>query len=212
MTEDEWLACTDSMRMLRSIRDKVSHRKEALFTCACCHRLWVWLSDECRRQVGVMGRYAEDPGQPDVGGEEFESAFMASQAAAPEPVRGAFDALLLAACGYWRVEAVAETEQEALADPAWLHELEGQAPLVRDIIGNPFRPARIDPVWLAWSDGTVVKLAQAIYDDRAFDRLPVLADALLDAGCEDADLLGHLRGPGPHVRGCWVVDLLLGKE
>jgi hypothetical protein len=55
-------------------------------------------------------------------------------------------------------------------------------------------------------------LAQAIYEDRAFDRLPVLADALEDAGCTNSDLLGHLRGPGPHARGCWVLDLLLGKE
>jgi hypothetical protein len=58
----------------------------------------------------------------------------------------------------------------------------------------------------------IPKLAQAIYDDRAFDRLPVLADALEDAGCTDPDFLGHLRGPGPHVRGCHIVDLLLGRE
>jgi hypothetical protein len=61
------------------------------------------------------------------------------------------------------------------------------------------------------NDGTVVKIAQAIYDDRAFDRLPVLADALEDASCNEAAILSHLRGPGPHVRGCWVVDLLLGR-
>jgi hypothetical protein len=67
------------------------------------------------------------------------------------------------------------------------------------------------PVWLCWHGGTIPKLAQAIYDERAFDRLPVLADALEEAGCTDADLLGHLRGPGPHVRGCWALDLLLGK-
>jgi hypothetical protein len=83
---------------------------------------------------------------------------------------------------------------------------------IRDIFGPlPFRPVALAPAWLAWNGGTVVKLAEAIYEDRAFDRLPILADALLDAGCEDADLLGHLRGPGPHVRGCWAVDLLLGK-
>ena len=70
----------------------------------------------------------------------------------------------------------------------------------------------IDPSWLAWNNGIVVKMAQAVYEERAFDRLPVLADALEEAGCADADLLSHLRGPGPHVRGCWAVDLLLGKE
>jgi hypothetical protein len=58
----------------------------------------------------------------------------------------------------------------------------------------------------------VKKLAAAIYDDTAFDRLPILADALEEAGCHDAEILAHCRGPGPHVRGCWVIDLLIGKE
>jgi hypothetical protein len=84
--------------------------------------------------------------------------------------------------------------------------------LLRDIIGNPFRLVTVHADWLTWNHRMIANLAQAIYDDRAFDRLPILADALEDAGCGDADILGHLRGPGPHVRGCWVVDLLLGKE
>jgi hypothetical protein len=85
--------------------------------------------------------------------------------------------------------------------------------LLRDILGNPFRPVpRVDPRCLSWNGGTVPKLAAAIYADRAFDRLPVLADALEDAGCTDAALLGHLRGGGEHVRGCWALDLVLGKE
>jgi hypothetical protein len=88
----------------------------------------------------------------------------------------------------------------------------GQSSLLRCIFGNPFRPlAPIDPTWLTWNDGSGVKLAQGIYHDRAFDRLPVLADALEEAGCDDADILGHLRGPGPHARGCWVVDALLAR-
>jgi hypothetical protein len=89
---------------------------------------------------------------------------------------------------------------------------QGFPSLLREIVGNPFRsPSIIDPFWLAWNDGTVPKIAQGIYNERAFDRLPVLADALLDAGCTDPDLLDHLRGPGPHVRGCHVLDLLLGR-
>ena len=83
---------------------------------------------------------------------------------------------------------------------------------IRDIVGNPFRPVAVSPTCLAWNDGTVRKIAQAIYDDRAFDRLPILADALEDAGCDDADILAHCRSGGEHVRGCWVVDLLLGKS
>lgn len=85
-----------------------------------------------------------------------------------------------------------------------------QVVLLRDLFGNPFRPVTSDPAWLTWNEATVVKLAQGIYADRAFDRLPVLADALEDAGCNNADILAHCRHPGPHVRGCWVVDLLTG--
>jgi hypothetical protein len=84
--------------------------------------------------------------------------------------------------------------------------------LLRDIFGSlPFRPVNIAPDVLAWNDSTVVKLAQGIYDDRAFDRLLVLADALEEAGCHDADILGHCRQPGPHVGGCWLVDAILRK-
>ena len=89
-------------------------------------------------------------------------------------------------------------------------ELRHLAAVLRCILGNPFRLIpRIEPKWLTHA---VVTLAQQIYADRAFDRLPILADALQDAGCENTDILDHCRGPGPHVRGCWVVDLVLGKD
>ena len=77
------------------------------------------------------------------------------------------------------------------------------------VFGNPFLQITLNTLWLM---PNVVALAQAIYDERAFDRLPILAAALKEAGCDDADILTHCRSPGPHVRGCWVVDLLLGKE
>lgn len=93
---------------------------------------------------------------------------------------------------------------------AWLAEAMNHAPLIRCIFGNPFHPSIIDPSWLAWKDNRVVKLAQAIYDERAFDRMPELAGVLHDAGCDNDALLSHCRGPGPHVRGCWVVDILRG--
>src|SRR5262249_30299121 len=83
-----------------------------------------------------------------------------------------------------------------------------QVALLRDIVGNPFRSVAVD----LWNGATVVHLALAIYDDRAFDRLPILAAALEAAGCTDQDILAHCRGGGEHVRGCWVVDLLLGKS
>jgi hypothetical protein len=87
-----------------------------------------------------------------------------------------------------------------------------QAALLRCIFGNPFRLAALDPAWLAWNDGCAPKLAAAIYDGRRFADLPILADALEDAGCCDAAILAHCRAPGEHVRGCWVVDLLTGRQ
>jgi hypothetical protein len=78
-----------------------------------------------------------------------------------------------------------------------------------DILGNPFRPATIDPAWLTYA---VTDLAQVIYGERAFDRMPILADALEEAGCTNEEILAHCRSGGEHVRGCWVVDLLLEKE
>jgi hypothetical protein len=80
------------------------------------------------------------------------------------------------------------------------------------LLGNPVQKTMIDPAVLAWNDSTVCKIALAIYQERAFERLPILADALEDAGCDNLDILNHCRGEGPHVRGCWVVDLLLGKQ
>jgi hypothetical protein len=85
--------------------------------------------------------------------------------------------------------------------------------LLRDVFGYPVLPLlAIDLSWLAWNDGTIPKLAQVADDERAFDCLPFLTDALEEAGCEDADILAHCRQQGEHVRGCWVVDLILGKQ
>ncbi len=88
-------------------------------------------------------------------------------------------------------------------------EAENLAFLIRCFFGNPFRPVVFDP---AWRTESAVGLAAGIYEERAFERMPILADALQDAGCEHPDILSHCREPGVHVRGCWVVDLLLGKS
>jgi hypothetical protein len=87
-----------------------------------------------------------------------------------------------------------------------------QAGLLRCIFGNPFRPVAVVRAWAAWNGRTVARLAQATYDERAFDRMPVLADALEEAGCAKRAFLEHCRGGGPHARGCRVVDALLGKK
>jgi hypothetical protein len=93
-------------------------------------------------------------------------------------------------------------------------EKSAQAALLRDMFGNPFAaPRRIEAAWLRWNDGTVRRIAQGLYDERAFGRMPILADALLDAGCDNDDILAHCRQQGAvHAKGCWVIDLLLGRS
>jgi hypothetical protein len=87
-----------------------------------------------------------------------------------------------------------------------------QAHLLRDIVGNPYRTVSVDPAWRAHAGGLVATMAQQVYDERSFHLLPILADALEEAGCTDATILEHLRGPGPHARGCWLVDQLRLSE
>jgi hypothetical protein len=85
-------------------------------------------------------------------------------------------------------------------------------PLMRCIFGNPFRPATLNPAWLTWHDGLLISMAQQMYDSRDFTDMSILADALEEAGCTNQDILDHCRSGGEHVRGCWVVDLVLGKS
>jgi hypothetical protein len=87
-----------------------------------------------------------------------------------------------------------------------------QAMLLRDIIINPTGLRRMCPTWLAVNGRVVERLAREVYQENSFDLLPILADALEDAGCEDPDILAHCRCEGLHTRGCWVIDLLLSKE
>jgi hypothetical protein len=84
--------------------------------------------------------------------------------------------------------------------------------LLRDCLGNPFRPVSLNTAWPAWNDGIIPKLAQSIYEELAFERMPILADALEEASCTNPDILNHCRSHEEHVRGCWVVDLILGKK
>jgi hypothetical protein len=91
-------------------------------------------------------------------------------------------------------------------------EEKAQADLLRELFGNPIHPMTINTTWLTQRAGTVRRLSEKIYNERRFADLPVLADALEEAGCDNPDTLDHCRGGGEHVRGCWVLDLVLGKE
>jgi hypothetical protein len=212
MMEHEWLACPDPDALLDHLRSsgRASERKLRLFAVGCCRRVWHLMNDgRSRKAVAVVERWVD--------GEASRQQLEAAHAAAGQAWRtpagtAAWDASTVE----WRVEAAAAAASHAAwagsADRSRADERRAQADLLRCIVGNPFRvPAPFPPAVLAWQDGTVVKLARSIYQARRFEDVPVLADALEEAGCSDADVLGHLRGPGPHGRGCWVVDALLGK-
>jgi hypothetical protein len=234
MTEQDWLAGTDPNPMLEYLWGKVTDRKFRLFRCACCRRFEVELSGDpvLRKAVELGESYADGS----ITGEEFEAGredclaqsgigtlvlggrpehhFGKSVLFAVWP-RAGVDPLQVnrMACGrlgWTRVTPWSEfAGQQETATKLLQAESIAQCSLLREIFGNPFRPVTVD---LVWQTANVVNLAQAIYDDRAFDRLPILADALEDAGCSDADILAHCRDGGEHVRGCWVVDLLTGRE
>jgi hypothetical protein len=223
MTEAEWFACTDSTPMLEIIRFKASDRKMRLIACACCRRIWHLLTDERSLKAVEMAEQFAD-GRVDRGSlvrardeaREAKRQFVtpSQQVVAWRAACAAQDATRdtgRSAC----LNCMSETSRAVNVqdtnhcDPG---ELQQQAHILRCIFGNPFRLAILDATWLRWNAGTVVKIAGSIYEDGVFDRLPLLADALEDAGCTDADILNYCRGPGPHVRGCWVVDLLLNKS
>jgi hypothetical protein len=126
----------------------------------------------------------------------------------------ALGGVMRAANAAWAWSAAVLNDQHGEVDGPHLAALEyaRQADLLRDIAGNPFRPTSVEPSWLTWNGGCVQRMARAIYEERAFARLAILHDALLDAGCDDDNLLTHCRAPSEHARGCWVIDLLLGKQ
>ncbi len=108
----------------------------------------------------------------------------------------------------WKREA-SEALRQTVSVTASARELATVADLVRDVYGNPFRTPEFQSVLRT---SAAIGLASAIYEERKFDRMPILADALKEAGCDNPDILTHCRGDGPHARGCWVVDLVLGKS
>jgi hypothetical protein len=220
MTGAEWLACTEPVSMLKASRSRFKHRKLRLFAVACCRSIWKMLPDQRSRcAIEVAEKFADERATGDqlrIAGADAEAAhndafktygkvqscieWAAVYVAAPMAFRAAKNVSWMSSKPRMNGEVLVRVEYLA------------QAGFVRDIFGNPFRPVSINPAWLTWNNAAVPKLAQSIYDDRAFDRLPLLADALVAAGCTNEDILAHCRSGGEHVRGCWVVDLVLWKE
>jgi hypothetical protein len=229
MREQDWLTSADPEAMLDYVRGQTTDRKLRLFACACCRDVWHLLPDaRSRAAVEVSERYADGLAGP----KEQARARGAAVSPTGAVAWAAYWAVSnkLATCvvnvSHITVEARARAaeaqaraggaDQAADRIAAWegaSHAaLREQACLLRDIRGNPFRCVAADPAWLAWRGGLVVAMARQLYEARDFGDLAILADALEDAGCTDAELLGHCRSGGRHVRGCWALDLLLGKE
>ncbi len=206
MTEEEWLACEDPGPMLDSLAGRARAEKLRVFAFACHSRVSRLLVKERTRSGIEEALQAVLYGLPGAPRRVAETAARVRLAAANDT-----DAARRAAPGE-EIQAARAAWAAALA--AGSAERKAQADLVRCLFGLIlFRPLpRLDPAWLVWEGGTIPNIARSAYEERAFDRLPVLADALEEAGCDAAELLAHLRGPGPHARGCWALDLLLGKH
>jgi hypothetical protein len=221
VTEQEWLAGADPESMLAFLRERASARKFRLFACACCHRIRPLMGDERSWRAVLAAEAFADGRVPEQAFEDARweatkvldlmevgtTALYAAEAACsacwddfPTDGEEAFGAAQGAA-GHCRRAA-------GLVGPPAV-EFALQASLGRCVFGNPFRPVALDPSCLT---PTVAALAAQMYETRDFSAMPVLADALQEAGCEDEQILGHCRGDGAHVRGCWVVDLVLGEE
>jgi hypothetical protein len=219
MTETEWQKSPNARAMLAVVRDKGSDRLWRLFAVACVRTVEDRLIEkDSRAALDVAERVAD--------GLATEAEWLAARelaAAAAARARRAAWQTEASEDFFWtktyeaslRVSSFAEAAMACVAADFNLARFpEGfQLPdQLREIFGNPFQWHVVEPAWQSWNGGIIPSLATKIYADRAFDRLPLLADALEDAGCTDGELLGHLRGPGPHCRGCWALDILLGKS
>jgi hypothetical protein len=225
MTEREWLACEDLSRLVLCLTDrgKISNRKFRLFGCACVRDVWDDLPDDAlRRAVETCERFADGLATA----EELRAARDAADATyegngdiiadhsaiAVTDLCGTSPSFPMgegSAAGISAVAAEARFSRKLSWDTARKRAQRLHCQLLRDIFGNPFRKVKL---LKKWRTSTVVSLAAQIYESRDFSAMPILADALQEAGCDHDDILDHCRGPGLHVRGCWVVDLVLGKS
>jgi hypothetical protein len=222
MTEQEWLECENVADVFRveSLWGKVTDRKCRLFAVACCRRIRNLIQDQSVWEAVEVAEAQADAFPLESELDDAGTAIMEYIDSLPdEPDSATFwAATAVGTCASTRGEQLVydtahhcslAVKGDQSGTPANVtEESQAQCRLLRDITGNPFRPVTLNPTWLT---STVKQLAQSIYDERAFDRMPILAHALEDAGCDNADILSHCRQPGEHLRGCWVVDLVLGK-
>jgi hypothetical protein len=227
MKDTPWRECNDPDAMLAMLGDKACPRRLRLFSVACCRRVWHLLEESAFREaVQAAERFALGESTDKQLDAAWQATFRDRQedGLSDDPLANArfwaADAASQTACDLDRASSVASGAAWAAswasslpADEAFDRERAVQCDLLRCLFGDPSRPMLVvEAAWLAWGDGVVARLVRSIHDSRRFEDLPILADALDEAGCDDEALLSHLRGPGPHVRGCHVIDWLTGKS
>lgn len=228
MTEAEWLSCDDLQRILELMRPRASERKLRLLVCAFCRRVWDRLVEhESRsaleileheidrpltdRRLGLAQDGARNALERTRGDASEQRWYYAHEYAADAVNRACNDDIgihTVISVHYLVVRARAFTEEGAEVLSA-RSEKAAHADFLRDILGNPFRPVSAEQRLVT---STVRAVAEHIYHEGDFDQMPVLGDCLEEAGCSDQTILSHCRRSGPHARGCFVVDLVLGKE
>jgi hypothetical protein len=227
MTEEDWLQSLEPELMVTTLsyhlklaRTKNGRRKLLLFGCACCRRVVHLFPDESWSHLVNL---AENLSEGTTSQSELDAALGDADLV---PQEGEADHVWQARnCLHLALGRLCKAAATAALACVWINialrwlradevvECAVQANLLRCIFGNPFQPPlAIQPTLLDWNGGAVVGLARAIDAERRFDDMPVLADALEEAGCSDEEVLGHLRGPGPHCRGCHALDTILGKR
>jgi hypothetical protein len=225
----QWLSCNDPSLVHRKLVASQSYgafacsRKLRLFAVACARQVEHLMEDKRSREaLEVAERYvnglAPEAELKASRVAAWQASFSASHPAAARAAAWAVECSGHAAASHTSSHAAQAAASRATSrgalgaagDAAWRAGRKRQAALVRDIFGFPFRPApTVSPAWLAWRYGCVPKMARSIFCERRFADLPILADALEDAGCADAAILFHCRSHGEHVPGCWALDLLI---
>ncbi len=228
MTEEKWLTCQDPVRLLAHLARPACDRKLLLYAVACCRAHWHLPTHASSREaVDWAERFADGAVPRDEEsdllvwqseGAAFHCEALAERDDIAEWAEGR-DSDLTRLSGRITRDRSAAVAAAYLANQLMASDTTGPTlsryerlllvqPL-RDIFGNPFRPVTFS---LSWRTDTAVALARQMYESREFGAMPILADALQDAGCTEPAILDHCRASGEHVRGCWVVDLVLGKE
>jgi hypothetical protein len=223
VTEQDWIESENIEQMLECLVSERfpdaepcnwgrGERKKCLFVCACLRRIWNLLPEEYKatfeiRELDVDGLVSDETRQA-----KWSAAERISWEHHNLLFAVGYDDIGLLCYIAAGIAAEAATDRSGVprqTEACQQQERREHASLLRDIFGNPFRLVTINPAWLTWHDGLLVSMARQMYDSRDFTDMPIVADALEEAGCSDQDILAHCRSRGVHVRGCFAIDAIL---